>query len=127
MSQATLAIVKAVQKEAFPDALRVLPNHLGFDAPINLLADDMLKNFPRLRELQALNPYLVDDVLRVGGRLQNAPLLNASKHPILLPSKHPVTDLLILMHHTRDGHIGSSHVLTAMNRDYWIMKGRSTV
>jgi len=77
-------------------------------------------------ELQALTPYLVDDVLRMRGRLQNAPLPNASKHPILLPSKHPVTDLLILMYHTRDGHMGSLHVLTAMKREYWIMKGVST-
>jgi len=34
MSQATLAIVKAVQKEAFLDTLCMLPNHLGFNTRI---------------------------------------------------------------------------------------------
>jgi len=34
MLQATLAIVKAVQKEAFLDTLCMLPNHLGFNTRI---------------------------------------------------------------------------------------------
>jgi len=43
---------KLCRKKHF-QILRVSPNHLGFDAPINLLTDDTLKNFPRLRELQS--------------------------------------------------------------------------
>lgn len=42
--------------------------------------------------LIALNPILVDGVLRVGGRLRHAPISFKKRHPMILPNKHPITD-----------------------------------
>ena len=97
-SRATLAVVKLVQGEAFSKVLRTLPNHSDFDAPVIMNTDKQLKAHACIRDLQDLDPYVVDGILRVGGRLRNSCSISA-KHPMLLPSNHHVTDLLILSRH----------------------------
>ena len=128
LTSATMAIVKATQRQSFSDVLCLLHDHPDFDAKIEQLTKDQLKKFPCLRLIQSLSPYLVKGVLRVGGRLQNAPVEESVKHPILLPSKHAVTKLLIMFYYyVKEGHMGTSHTLNALNQEYWILKGRSTV
>ena len=61
------------------------------------------------------------------GRLRNSSLPFDAKYPILLPHSHPVTDLLIVRHHKREGHMGFNHVLSDINQQYWIVNGRSAV
>ena len=48
------------------------------------------------------------------------------KHPIVLPTKHHVTDMII-RHYHQIGHVGSSQVLAAIRRKFWILKGGSAV
>ena len=62
----------------------------------------------------------MDGFLRAGGRLKNATLSNNQKYPIILPKSHPVTDL-------EQGHMGTSQVLASLNKEYWIINGRSVV
>ena len=56
--------------------------------------------------LRQLNLQLKEGLLRVGGRLQNAPVAYERKHPIILPYKHHVTDLIIRQYHETLGHMG---------------------
>lgn len=62
---------------------------------------DVIKNLRKQKDIKTnrianLNPFLdVDGLIRVGGRLQKSNLTFAQKHPILLPSYHPVTDIII--------------------------------
>ena len=44
-----------------------------------------------------------------------------------MPKSHPVTDLVVMMHHEEQGHMGTSQVLASLNEEYWIIKGRSVV
>ena len=44
---------------------------------------------------------------------------------MLMPDKHPVIDMLVLHFHEKEGHLGASHVLSVLNRQYWIIKGNS--
>ena len=60
--------------------------------------------------LQKLNPVMVDGVISVGGHLERAPIGLSAKHPMILPSKHHVTDLMIRDCHKREGHIGAGQV-----------------
>jgi hypothetical protein len=53
------------------------------------------KALPSHRKLLTLHPVLDENLLRVGGRLENAEGPFDQKHPIILPSKHHVTKLLI--------------------------------
>ena len=124
MVNATIAIVRVVQKEVFSQVLSVLHNHADFSSPVTNLSVDQLKKHPSLQELQRLSPNLVDGILRVGGRLQHSQLPTTAKHPILLPSKRPVTDLLILDCHVREGHMGVSYILNSLNNNFCILKGK---
>ena len=126
-SRATLAVVKLVQGEAFSKVLRTLPNHSDFDAPVIMNTDKQLMAHACIRDFQDLDPYVVDGILRVGGRLRNSCLSISAKHPMLLPSNHHVTDLLILSRHCQEGHFGSLHTLNALNKEYWVLKGKTTV
>ncbi|XP_076660689.1 uncharacterized protein LOC143364062 [Halictus rubicundus] len=53
-------------------------------------------------------------LLRVGGRLSNAPIDYDQKHPIILPSKHLLTDLIVNHEHHRLMHAGCQAVLTSL-------------
>ncbi|XP_071504209.1 uncharacterized protein [Diadema antillarum] len=77
--------------------------------------------------MSKLNPILVDGIIRVGGRLENAPLDDETKHPIILPSDHHVTKLLIVHHHHLVGHSGAGMTWTALREKYWVLKGGATV
>jgi len=82
-----------------------------------------LKVMGLTRSLFKLNPVLVDGTIRVGGRLQNAPVSFDLKHPIILPHNHHVTDLIIRHHHNKLHHVGASHTWTALRQRFWVIKG----
>ena len=78
--------------------------------------------------IQKLHPFLDDKgIFRVGGRLENALIKFEAKHPIVLPYRHHVTDLIISQHHQKTGHLGQEYVLSGLRQLYWIIKGRSAV
>ncbi|MBM6549254.1 DUF1759 domain-containing protein [Streptococcus dysgalactiae subsp. equisimilis] len=77
--------------------------------------------------LSRLCPILLDELLCVGGRLRYSEYPTAFKHPIILPNRHVVTDLIIQYYHQSEGHSGPSHVLAAIRECYWIVKGASAV
>ncbi|CAB4028223.1 Hypothetical predicted protein, partial [Paramuricea clavata] len=77
--------------------------------------------------LRQLNPQLEDGLLRVGGRLVNAPIDGDLKHPIILPFKHPVTEMVIRQYHAEVGHMGQESVLSSLRKEFWIVKGRTAV
>ena len=64
---------------------------------------------------------------RCGGRLQNANLPYSTKHPILLPTKHRLTQLIIMRAHERVFHNGTKDTLNEIRSSYWIVKGQSVV
>ncbi|XP_050312220.1 uncharacterized protein LOC126747541 [Anthonomus grandis grandis] len=61
-------------------------------------------------------------LLRVGGRLENAPLSFNAKHPVILPSKSHVTDVIIESEHLRLGHAGPRAVLNSLRQRVWLIK-----
>ena len=65
--------------------------------------------------------------MRMDGRLQNVDLPPNSKHPIIFPSRRPVTDMIIRRYHEQEGHCGTSNVLNEIRRKYWILNERAAV
>ena len=96
-----MQIIRSVQKEAFVDVMKQLPCQDVDAAPENVITEKMFKNQPELRKLHSLSPFVVSGLLRVGGRLQNASLPFETKHPLLLPNNHSVTDLQLRYHHEK--------------------------
>lgn len=63
----------------------------------------------------------------MGGRLTNADLPYAHKHPLLLPGHHRLTVLLIDHHHRRLKHPGSIALQAHLQREFWIPSARQII
>lgn len=109
LSNATTKILLLTQQETFSEELRLLSKGL----PLH-----------RNSRLLPLSPYLdKDGLIRVGGRLSNANLEENKKHPIILPSKHHVTKLIIRQFHYQNLHVGTRTLLYLIREHYWPING----
>jgi len=60
-------------------------------------------------------------LIRCGGRIYNAPTIDTSKFPYLLPNKHVVTRMIVANTHKKVHHGGVSITVTALRQVYWIL------
>jgi hypothetical protein len=104
-------IVKVVQEECFgPEIARLEAGH-DVRAGSSIIS---------------LRPTLVDGVLRVGGRLENAPTLSDDeKYPLIMPKKNRVSVLIMRTAHCNLAHAGREQTLADTRRKFWILGGRS--
>lgn len=79
------------------------------------------------RTFQRLKPFLKDDIIRVGGRLSQSDLTFDQKHPIVLPRKHHIVDLLVDYHHKVNCHAGPDLLLSILRHKYWILSARNLI
>ena len=112
LERSTNAIVKLVQNEVYQKEI-----------------GDLMKrgNVKSSSGIVRLRPVLVNGVLRVGGRISEAPIALEAKFPMIVPQKHHVTQLLIQVFHQKLAHAGQDHVLAQLREQFWIPKGRSAV
>uniref|UniRef100_A0A8D9BBX1 Integrase catalytic domain-containing protein n=1 Tax=Cacopsylla melanoneura TaxID=428564 RepID=A0A8D9BBX1_9HEMI len=103
--------VKATQQFYFADVIKELTQgkqHLG--------------------SLKSLSPILdPSGLLMVGGRLKNAPLPAASKHPLLLPSKSHLAVLIVDHLHLYSLHGGVRLIQNLLLRQYWVIASRNLI
>ncbi|GFT56543.1 integrase catalytic domain-containing protein [Trichonephila clavipes] len=59
-------------------------------------------------------------LVRVGGKLQNSQLPFNSKHPIILPSQHGISELLIKEQHIAHLHAGPTLLAHVLRQSHWI-------
>ncbi|XP_043245891.1 uncharacterized protein LOC122393710 [Amphibalanus amphitrite] len=86
------------------------------------------KAVPSASRLQPLTPQLdKNGVIRVGGRLSNAPVPERARHPIILPRDNRVTTLIIQAAHQRLLHAGADQVLNELQQEFWIPRGQALV
>nr|XP_049464908.1 uncharacterized protein LOC125907331 [Anopheles coluzzii] len=86
------------------------------------------KPIPSSSKLKWLHPQLgANGIIRVGGRLSNAPLLEDIKHPILVPNNHPLAELLMDHFHKTRLHAGPQLMLSSSRQRYWINSIYGTV
>ena len=106
-------IIKLTQNDMFKDTVAVLNSG---------------KNLPENNKLIELTPFIQDGILRVGGRIKNSSLPFCSKHPVLMPSNHPVTKILIEYYHKCVGHQGRhlTHAEIRMN-GFHVLNGKSII
>ena len=72
--------------------------------------------------------YLNEDfVICCRGRLNQSDLPSTMKNPILLPTKHGFTELVVRSKHFAVHHDGTPATLAAVREKYWIIKGHSLV
>ncbi|XP_063907415.1 uncharacterized protein LOC135125692 [Zophobas morio] len=113
LNDATNKIIKLVQASEFLSEIHDLQRG---------------REINKLSKLLKLDPFLDKrGILRVGGRLINADINYEQKFPIVLPSKHHVTKLIILKTHKEQLHAGPAATLAAVREKYWPIAGRSVV
>ncbi|XP_036145373.1 uncharacterized protein LOC118646483 [Monomorium pharaonis] len=113
VNEAKAMIIKLVQNEEFEPEIKALRSG---------------HSVPRSSKLIALHPFLDDKgVLRVEGRLKHSACPEETKHPILLPSSHHVTMLVIRHHHEKVFHAGAQTTLNFIREEFWPIFARSRV
>eukprot|EP00057_Strongylocentrotus_purpuratus_P028999 XP_011683473.1 PREDICTED: uncharacterized protein LOC100891682 [Strongylocentrotus purpuratus] len=70
--------------------------------------------------LYKLDPKIEGGLIRVGGRLSRSALPLEAKHPIIIPKKSLVAELMLREVHEKTGHSGRSHVLSTLRERYWL-------
>lgn len=73
----------------------------------------------------ALNPFLHEGLIRVGGRIQASEYSFDMKHPMLLSAKHHFTNLLFQHEHRQLLHAGPQALLASIRTRVWPIGGRN--
>ncbi|XP_062698793.1 uncharacterized protein LOC109420058 [Aedes albopictus] len=120
LKQAEKYIFRKVQSESFAEEVHILQNA---DPEPWRSKRKLLKH----SSLYRLSPYIDDDgVLRMKGRIGACEYASEEmKHPILLPKRHHVTDLIVLDVHQRHYHQNHQTVLNEVRQKYYIPSLRS--
>lgn len=138
LRRSTAKIISYVQKQSYPEERRKLMA-MSSNLDTTTCGKEEIKHTKVGRmnagrkaigaksTLRKLNPIMVEEIIRVGGRLERANNSFYAKHPIIIPPKHQITKLIILHYHVQDGHAGATHVLSSIRQKYWIVKGQSEV
>mgnify|MGYP002717571259 CR=1 FL=1 len=112
IKEAEIRILRIGQATQFADVIKDLKN----------------KNTTKQGKIANLIPFIDDDgLIRVGGRLQKSDLAFSQKHPILLPSRHPLTDNIIREIHQKHFHAGIQTTLCLIRQRFWLLDGRNQV
>ena len=110
--QAEKCIIWHVQKEVYEDEINRLKSRVVVS---------------KSSSLGRLDPVMVGELLSVGGRLKHAALSDEAKHPVILPKKHHIVDLIVRHYHHKSGHSGVEHVLSLIRERFRIVKARVAV
>nr|XP_042908227.1 uncharacterized protein LOC122271343 [Parasteatoda tepidariorum] len=97
-----------------------------FNSEINALKRKQLLSCNS--KILSLNPFIDDSgILRGGGRLRHSNLAYGHKHPILLPKRHILTDLIVRHFHETLLHAGPQLVQSSIQEKYWIVGARDVI
>ena len=122
--RAELQIIRIVQNEAFQDEIQLLKDvNIKSPAADKDASKERMKTVKKSSSLYKLDPFLDEDgVLRVGGRLRQSSIPYDVKHPVILPKKGHVTDLILRHFHQLIKHQGREITQNEIRSSgYWIV------
>ncbi|XP_011883579.1 PREDICTED: uncharacterized protein LOC105570748 [Vollenhovia emeryi] len=106
-------ILRLTQGEAFAEEIKLLSQG---------------REISRKSKILSLRPFLdTNALLRVGGRLQEAPLDYDQRHPIILPKDRHLTKLIVKEEHLKNLHAGTQTLLAIIRTRYWPISGKGTI
>ena len=130
LKEAEKTIIKCLQYEHFQTELQILCDLNVTDGVTN--RSQARKRNQRLRKtssLYKLDPFMDQDgLIRVGGRIRRADVPGNVKHPVIIPRKGHLTELLIKHHHLKVNHMGRGMTHNELRQNgYWVSNGSSGV
>uniref|UniRef100_A0A5S6QYI8 Integrase catalytic domain-containing protein n=1 Tax=Trichuris muris TaxID=70415 RepID=A0A5S6QYI8_TRIMR len=104
---------RIIQKERFPQEVERMSSG---------------RELPKTSQIAQLDPFFSEDrLLRVGGRIEKSELSYEARHPIILPHRHVVVEMLVRRCHEGQMHAGVEHTLAVLRQRFWILRARSVV
>ncbi|XP_071177522.1 uncharacterized protein [Mytilus edulis] len=67
------------------------------------------------------------NIIRCGGRINNAPIDESAKFPVLIPNKDRFCKLIVMDAHAKNFHTGLESTVTFIRQSYWIPSIRQCV
>ena len=133
LDKAFIKIVKFVQSRFFGGAVELFSQESpdAFESTVKKLIcrakDEVsIRRVSELKTLRRLRPCVGSDgLLRIKDRLENAELPADTKHPFILPGRHPIIRLVVL--HNLTGHGGLWYTLMKTRERFWVIHGVSRV
>ena len=119
LEEAGKAIIRSVQFNFFQEDIKVLAKETRGR-----------ESFAKVHSsISKLDPFIdKDGILRVGGRLKHADILDQVKHPVILPKNSHITNLVVKCYHEKINHQGKGMTLNEIrSRGFWIIGGSSVV
>ncbi|XP_052743984.1 uncharacterized protein LOC128199256 [Bicyclus anynana] len=111
LNTSEMFIVRVLQQTYFSEYINAIKNNHAI---------------PRL--LNKLRPILINGILRVGGRISASSEISFDhKHPVLLPRKDHIVNLIIDHVHSMSCHAGPQLTLSLLRKKYWILSARTVV
>ena len=112
--QAEMGLVRYVQHTEYPEELNAL---------------SCGRQLTKGSGLFMLDPYIdKDGIMRVGGRLKAAPVVDETKFPAILPRRSHVSLLITrYLHEVEARHCGKEYVFALIRQKYWIPKVRPLI
>ena len=107
-------IFRHVQRSTFPEMIEILSSANGDGS--NRAGKKSIQRAGL--SINKLNLQLKDWLLMVGGRLVHASDGENMKHPVILPYKHHVTDLVVQSYHQDVGRMGQESVLSSLKNKF---------
>ncbi|KAL0830099.1 hypothetical protein ABMA28_003556 [Loxostege sticticalis] len=105
------SIVRSAQLEMFPSEYAILKSG---------------KALPKKNRLLSLSPFIDENnIIRVGGRMQNSNYSYDTKHPILICAKHHFSEILFNYFHLKFLHAGPQLLLANIRQIYWPLGGKN--
>lgn len=121
-------IIISVQEESFSKDIEMLRSYnlregSGFEVAKRRRA------FSKGSSIHRLDPFVDDEgVLRVGGRIKRATVLEDVKHPVILPRRGHISQLIIRYFHEKVKHQGRGITLNEIRSSgFWIIGASSAV
>ena len=113
LQKAHIQLIKVVQSSHYPREIKNFQEGMSIN--------------PK-SEIFKLNTFLDQNgIIRVGGRLGNAPITYSKKCPILIPRDNFLTKLIVQNEHIKNWHAGAQFTLNAVRQNYWLINGKNTV
>ncbi|XP_052748143.1 uncharacterized protein LOC128200069 isoform X2 [Galleria mellonella] len=109
LNNAAKLLLRTAQQDSFPEERELLLSN---------------KQLPFKNRLVSLSPFIdFDNLIRVGGRLNDSHYDYNVKHPILLSGKHRLCELIFNMLHKKFMHSGPQLLLATARHNYWPIGG----
>lgn len=111
--RAAEAVIKVTQQQAFPLEIKMLQSG---------------KNLPNSSSLFNIGPIWSEDLLCVGGRLNQSSLCHKVKHSVILPGNSHITKLIVSHYHAKTCHQGRSQTQMELRTNgFWVIGGSKLV